>query len=396
VDLTGWLARLACRRPHLLLAEVPGSRGVRVAVEQHARTQGWVVAQSPADADLLVVCGRPGDELAFAVEVAWEAMAVPRARVELTGQAAVAAALASAVDRLADVDAQRQEAAARADSPPPVLAAHDSAAQGAGDSHQDGEAPGDMDHAEMGHDTGDMDMDMDMDMPGGLVMADRAPDRDGLQLDVLHLRLGPFLPCWPAGLVLDVVLQGDVVQSSTVAVLGAEQGPATPGTDTPAQRAADHLDSAARLLELSGWQAAADRARLVRDEVPGVAQPADLLSRLEQLADRVGRSRSLHWSLRDLGLVTDSHAALLGIGGPAQRAGGDVRDRLLQWLQEAQDQLTGERVAEPSPAGAIIQALPGLVQGLELAGVRLVVASLDPDLAGLVLTTADGHAGHRG
>ncbi|MCQ0019794.1 hypothetical protein [Actinomadura madurae] len=39
-------------------------------------------------------------------------------------------------------------------------------------------------------------------------MADRADDRDGLRLDVLHVPLGPVLPFWPAGLRVDLVLQG--------------------------------------------------------------------------------------------------------------------------------------------------------------------------------------------
>ncbi|MGH9164716.1 MAG: hypothetical protein ACRDZW_04270, partial [Acidimicrobiales bacterium] len=54
-------------------------------------------------------------------------------------------------------------------------------------------------------------------VPFGRPLAVRAPDRDLLELDQLRLRLGPLLASLPAGLVLDVALQGDVVQSAVVA-----------------------------------------------------------------------------------------------------------------------------------------------------------------------------------
>lgn len=108
-----------------------------------------------------------------------------------------------------------------------------------------------------------------MAMPAGLPMADRAPDRDGLMLDRLHLPLGPVLPFWPAGLVLHVGLQGDVVQEAAAEVLDAG-GRAEPFWDGPwrralagdavsrgavaRQRAACHLDSLARLLGVAGWE----------------------------------------------------------------------------------------------------------------------------------------------
>src|SRR5258708_27816729 len=73
---------------------------------------------------------------------------------------------------------------------------------------------GGMDMGGGAHDSHDMDgMDMGgMVMPAGLRMAGRGADRDGLKLDQLHVPLGPVLPDWPAGLVVHVTLQGDVVQ----------------------------------------------------------------------------------------------------------------------------------------------------------------------------------------
>ena len=48
--------------------------------------------------------------------------------------------------------------------------------------------------------------------PYGRPMAMTGDDRDGLALDQLELRLGPFLDALPGGLVLNVTLQGEVVQ----------------------------------------------------------------------------------------------------------------------------------------------------------------------------------------
>src|SRR5699024_7110981 len=65
-----------------------------------------------------------------------------------------------------------------------------------------------------------------MDMaPEGISLAQGGQDRDGLEMDVLHLPLGPVLPFWPAGLVLDCSLQGDVVVDAAASVVdGSDHG----------------------------------------------------------------------------------------------------------------------------------------------------------------------------
>ncbi|MBM0275207.1 hypothetical protein JM949_06930, partial [Micromonospora sp. STR1s_6] len=84
MGLTGdLLARWASRRPHLLLAAAPGATAARLAVEAHADRAGWPLAASPADADLLVVAGQPGSELAAAIERVWDQFPGPRARVRI-------------------------------------------------------------------------------------------------------------------------------------------------------------------------------------------------------------------------------------------------------------------------------------------------------------------------
>lgn len=57
--------------------------------------------------------------------------------------------------------------------------------------------------------------------PYGRAMAMTADDRDGLSLDRLELRLGPFLGQLPGGLVADVALQGEVIQAIEFACAGS-------------------------------------------------------------------------------------------------------------------------------------------------------------------------------
>lgn len=382
MELTGRLLRWAAARPHLLVAEAVGGTQVRLQVERELRANGWPPATGPADADLLVVCGRPDAQFQDAVETTWQAMPGPRARVQLTTADDVADRLTHARTRLADAAWQRADAASRsehvADDPTPEAEAEDG-----------------------GTDHGDMEMEMDMSLPGGLVMADRAPDRDGLELDVLHLRLGPILASWPAGLAVDVVMQGDVVQEAAVVTYAAESGAGSawstaPDADGRARAqltAAAHLDSAGRLLQLAGWGAAAAQASRLRDDVLTGAPTPELVAAVQRLTGRVGRSWSLRSGLRDLAVVRTDDAERRGLTGPAARADGDVLDRLLQWLVEAYQGLDGEG-RDDGPRGrnpaAVLDALPALLVGLEVGAVRLVVASLDPDVAELVGAAVPG------
>jgi hypothetical protein len=388
VELSARLLRWGATRPHVLIAETAGGTGVRLAVERCLRSQGWPLAAGPSDADVLVVCGEPDAGWHEALQTTWQAMPGPRARVHLRTVDDVPARLTKAASRLADLSAQRADARQRPtgvpDDPTPEAEAED----------------GGMDH-------GDMQMDMDMSLPGGLVMADRADDRDGLKLDVLHLRLGPFLPSWPAGLALDVTVQGDVVQDASVEICSAPGAVSfwdSAGEQDPARRArlvaAAHLDSAGRLLRLTGWAAAADMAGIVRDDTLDGAAVAGVQDQLRRLRVRASRSWSLRWGLRDLGVLRTADAERAGVTGPAARADGDAYDRLLQWLREAEQALDEDGPAgegprgrpEPgrAPSAALLGALPALVTGLDVAGARLVIASLDPDVAELVPAVAGG------
>ena len=201
-----------------------------------------------------------------------------------------------------------------------------------------------------------------MSLPGGLAMADLGEDRDGLTLDRLHVALGPVLPDWPAGLVVRVVLQGDVIQEATAEVLdpvadeqhhhGHHQGAAL-------EAAALQLDGLARFLAVAGWVDAAARCRRLRDRL--VADPADDHVARDALAllARVRRSRILRWSLR-------------GVRAGAQ----ELTDLLEQRLARVRAVLEGVS-AVPSSTVAV-DALPALLVGAELAAARLIVAAVDP------------------
>ena len=259
MGLSATLLSAGARRPHVLVVPVPGHAPVRRAAEDALDSLSWPRAASPAEVDVLVCCGPVGRELAPYVEVAWQAMPGPRVRTSLSATTEVHPALVATAADLASRAAHRDDAAAR--ESPPLSAA----------------AAGDMDMS-------DMDMsDMDMDLPGGLVMADRVEDRDGLRLEGLRLSWGPLLPAWPAGLRLDVVLSGDVLVQAKVHRLDPSPEPA----EELRLRA---LDALALLLSAAGWDDGALAARRART--------AD--GRTEHLLRRLDKARLLRWSLRQL------------------------------------------------------------------------------------------------
>ncbi|MGY1714559.1 hypothetical protein ACI78R_08890 [Geodermatophilus sp. SYSU D01106] len=305
------LAAAAGRRVAVLVVEVPGWGLTRCAVEAAVRRRGWRQAGSPADADLLAVCGSPGDRLASAVDGAWARMPGPRTRLEVTAPGDVDATLDRGLAAL--LDGGRQGADARGRPPeaelgPPALPDDDT-----DDDTGDSGSGGDDDMSG----TDDMDMDMggmDMPMPGGVPLAGGDPDGPGadgpgadeLDLDVLHVPLGPVLPAWPAGLVLHCTLAGEVVRAAWAEVLpaGAEPDPAgdlVPGSPP------DRLDRAAAVLALAGMTDAAAGAARLRDDLLAGADPDDLRPGMDRLQRR-SRGRLLRWALRDAPGV---HARLL-------------------------------------------------------------------------------------
>lgn len=379
MDLNGWLRST----PRPLVVSAPGGRAVRLAVERLARERGWELAASPADADLLVVCGTPDAALAEAVERVWSQLPSPRARANIGFAELVGQELDRARAHLVDRVRQRDDAAGRAatvptgdatESGPDAHAAHDDAPDHdqhgtAGDHVTAMDEHGPQSHGDR-HAPADHDMHM---MHGGevagLPMADRAPDRDGLTLDVLHVTLGPILADWPAGLVVAVTLQGDVVQSAQVEVIGD----AWSSWDGPPAAAA--LDSLTRLLAVCGSSTAARTARRLRDDVlAGVADDAEVT----RFARRLRRSRTLRWATDGLGWLEDRHGVL----------GGDATQRWHRWVATVEGAGPAAHGSPADRARVALAELPRLLEGQELAAARVVVASLDPDLDALVAARA--------
>ena len=419
MDLTGLLLRAGAARPHVLIAAVPGGTRVRLAAEEQLRRRGWPAALTPADADVLLVAGPPARDIAGALEAVWDAIPAPRARFHAAGPGEVAAALDAARAELASGSRQRHSAAAgagRLDGRHDSAVGHAMAGHGghgmAGDGSGNGngrDAGGDDAHGmagggHSGHGMGEREM------PAGRPMADRGEDRDGLRLDQLHVPLGPVLPDWPAGLVLRLTLQGDVVQRAEPEILGggggsfwdepwhqAAAGERVTAAEGARRGMAARLDSLSRFLAVAGWDEAAVTARRLRDDVLADASAARLHRDTRRLARRVARSRTLAWLTSGLGVLTAAEAASAGITGPALRAGGDVTARYRRWCADleaataALDDVSpldparlepprGQAADGAAASAGLITVLPRLLAGSEFAAARLIVASLDPDL----------------
>lgn len=363
------LARCAARRAHVLTVETPGYWVVRAEAERLLRARGWCAATSPADADVLAVCGVPGPELREAIGRVWDQLPGPRVRADIPDLEMVESALDRAAVQLVDIDMHRNDARQRVQSP-------DLTGEHAHTDHGDHLDHMQMNHSEHQHmDHGAMDM-----APAGIALAEGGDDRDGLEMDELHVRLGPVLRYWPAGLVVRCSLQGDVLARTEASVLDSNFGDGDPPSDLGggAGRQCDH---AVDVLALAGWPRAAAIARATRDILltePSVAHGSSLL---DTLHGKLRRSRALRWSLRDVASLTVEECE--GMGLPTGLA-GDCYDRLLTRVDMAQQTLSNpsERNVLHAAATTVVEVLPHLVDGLDVATARLVIASLGIDVVG--------------
>ncbi|MBE4718031.1 hypothetical protein [Pseudarthrobacter sp. AB1] len=369
MGLNGVLARAAVTRCHVFLAEALDGAAPRMAVERELARRGWVEALSPADADILCVCGEVPGGQADAIHRLWDQLPGPRARVSVEQTDDVGARLDGCVAELLDTAGQRRQEAERRLQPDDDDS--DDGGMDHGQMDDGGMDHGGMDHSGMDHGQ------MDMPMPGGIPLAGEGTDRDGLNLDVLKVPLGPYLPLWPAGLVLHCELQGDVVFGSAIDFpLGApETGPAS----NPPGRASliHHLDLASRLLRLAGAAASATRTRRIRDSALDGAALDQCRTELQSELARIRKNWLLRRTLRGIGHIPD------GSGLPGLE-GTDVWDRLVGMFETAAAgtaAATGTTAAAhttgPRGAGDPARKLPDLVRGQELSVVRLIVASFD-------------------
>lgn len=425
MGVTDRLARYALGHAHVLVVELPGRWLTRVAVEQHILSRGWRLASSPGDADVLAVCGTPGPQMTAVVARLWDQLPGPRSRVQVDAPNLAAAAFSSAEAQLLDPGWQHDDSRRRPDvaggEPDHDIQPgmdHDGRGRmnhgdhdmhgghgGMGDGGQGGHAqPGGSDHGEdagpdghhgqggngghaghTGHATGHSGHGahaghggMEM-APAGIPLARGGEDRDGLEMDVLHVRMGPVLPYWPAGLVLRCALQGDLIVDADASLVDADDADDRNDVryDGPLHRAARRCDNAAGLLALAGWDDAAGHARRVRDLLLTGGQPGRAVEDLDRLHRRVMRSWLLRWSLRRIGLLSPADVVRLGL---PDHVGGDARDRLLSMIERAGRDVTastGGSAALSEPRPISVGQVGQLVRGLDIAAARLVVASLD-------------------
>jgi len=266
-------------------------------------------------------------------------------------------------------------------------------------------------------------------VPYGRPMAERGPDRDGLQLDRLPVTLGPWLPALPAGLALRVTFQGDIIQEASVGaatVTAAIASPFREALDRPVPiadlelaRARHHLRWLAEALRLLGLGAPGLRAlRLAEGLTPRDGDAVDAMARA------IRRSGAFAWGIGSAGRLEPELTQGLG---PVARAGGrpddarsedatyrslgftpvtfedgDPRSRWRQRLAEITQSLElitrgrdrtafGAGVVEglhgrleqgaPTPSGRLLELLPALLTGLEWGDAVTCLASLDVDPA---------------
>jgi Ni,Fe-hydrogenase III small subunit len=408
MGLTALLLRVAAKRPHVLVVSVPGATGVRLALEAALTRRGWPVATGPADADVLAVAGTPGSGLAAVIDTVWEQVPAPRARIEVTAPEVVDEWLDAAAALLVDAGHQRTSPVA-----PPSTGAepHDGHAEHGEHGHH-GDRAGNSEHVDhmddggqaeheghgvpedsahgdhsdhgdaaagghAGHGGGHHGHHAHGGAVGGLPMAELGADRDGLTLDRLHVPLGPVLPDWPAGLVVRVTLQGDVIQEASAEVL--DVGQARP-FEWPSPVARE-LDGLARFLGVAGWPSAAGHARRLRDAVLGGAPATEAAG----LVRRIRRSRTLRWLIRDIPAGATDVAALLAVRLAA------IEAALPTGAGASEPQQGGLTAVQPEQGHLAAARLADLLVGAELAAARLIVAAVDPDTDRVEAGTGGGH-----
>ena len=269
--------------------------------------------------------------------------------------------------------------------------------------------------------------------PYGRPMPMTADDlRDGLALDAYTLRIGPFMPMLPAGLVLGLTLQGDVIQHARMespplwptSDRSLDPRLSVPGTLAQSERllAARHLRCVARLLIILQLMPQAERCQRMACAV----EHGKTVS-LAALRKSLIRSGAFAAIPAGLGRLDPSVAQALGssalraAGGaidarqhspayqaldfrPAAQLAVDVRARLCQWLDEAEQSLALAARAGSASVDDRLQVdrntaadmalvdtegiFSGLLAGLEWNEAMLVINSFDVAALRRMLPTA--------
>lgn len=427
MGLSGILRRIAAdaATPVFAIAGV----GAREALQDLQLVDGLRFMDTPRAAAVLLVAGGIPQEWSEPLARAHDAMAHPRCTIVWplgASPADVAATLPNPIvvgdggDAVGAIrQAHRDMLLRRRASDPPVLPDVDPAPwRGVGPYGQGGSA-------------------MTGGTPYGRPMAELGPDRDGLRLDLLPVRIGPFFPRFP-GLMLDVKLAGDVVveaalPSNGLAAESWELSSLRPGlrpfiralsqpvpiAELELARARDHLRWLADALVAHQLIALGRRAsRLAARVQPGDAEAVRSLERA------LAWTRVLAWSTAGVGVLTAEALSGMGAGPVARAAGlqddlrindpsyqalgfepvfhqeGDASARWRQRLAEAARSLDlaaragglqtqpvgqvesprGRLEPDSSPTGRLLDIVPRFIEGLEWGDAVAALASLDLDL----------------
>lgn len=414
--------RLASRAPVPVFAAA--GVGARVQVEDLRLQPRLRLVDSPAAANVLLLAGAVPADLAAELARVHDALSRPRTSVWWSLGAPVAPPVPPAVEVhdadpsvLVDavVDAHRRLLIGELASSPAQLPDEEPAPwRGVGPYGQGG--------------TG-----MTGGVPYGRPMAEVAPDRDGLRLDQLTVRIGPFFAPFPTGLVLEVRLQGDVVQQARAVVAPEGEAPdevavattfrdalhaPVPVSVLEVERARSHLRSIASALVAHQLPSLARRVLRFASHVhPGQRDDVQRLHRL------LRRTQLLGWATSGVGLIPAAHLegtatgpvarasgvvederiadpGYVGLGfEPVVHGGGDARARTDQRLAEAGQALqlaarAGDRRHDPeaplespqgrlaigdTPAQRLLPLLAVVLEGLEWGDAVTTVVSLDLD-----------------
>ena len=327
----GWLDRLAARAPVAVFAAVGRNAIERVEDLSLDPSIAWVA--SPRHADVLLVAGKVRGHDRDALRAVHDQIPVPRNTLwwgsepfEALASPTVVPLIDDALPHVHKMRARRakSESDLLPDEPPNPW-------RGIGPNGQGGKGM-------MGG------------VPFGRPMAMTDADgRDGLQLDQTTVQIGPYLQTWPCGLVLELVLQGDVVQRARV--VRPPYGPTKGVPDGVSNR----LRGAARLLGLLQLDALAERCR--RAAVADERREAVDIAALRAAVHRSGAFAAVPPRLGSCRL---------------ERTETDVRSRLRAWLDDGKEQPEGA-TTEPK------SRLSGLLSGLEWNEAMLVINSFTPN-----------------
>lgn len=224
--------------------------------------------------------------------------------------------------------------------------------------------------------------------PYGRPLANTRQDlRDGLALDRLELTAGPFLPGFPPGLVLRVALQGDVVQEAEVVgrpfaqprppIIGRALREPVRSRALEEARCRLILRRIARVLRVGGASALADRALRAatarRPDADTVRRLGRLVRSTSPLAGPAAREAGPAWTDVRGRLRRWTGAAERALAGRSPKTPGDGRTGPEERLRELGAPFRGD----PEPEEAL-EALPGVLPGLEWGEMARLIASLDP------------------